>query len=75
MRLLQYYTEPQGADGIQSQKWYMGMINVVYAEKYLRPDFNQMINTPFRLLDRINITFDCRSRIFLDVIALHLSSP
>jgi hypothetical protein len=43
-----------------------GMINVVHAEEYQRPDFNAMINTTVRLLDQYNITFEGRSRIFVD---------
>jgi hypothetical protein len=43
-----------------------GMINVLHAEEYPRPDFNQMIDTTVRLLDEYNITFEGRSRIFVD---------
>lgn len=43
-----------------------GMINVLHAEEYPRPDFNDMINTTMRLLDEYNITFEGRSRIFVD---------
>ncbi|MPZ07264.1 MAG: hypothetical protein GEU26_12760 [Nitrososphaeraceae archaeon] len=43
-----------------------GMINVLHAEEYPRPDFNQMISTTIRLLDEYNITFEGRSRIFVD---------
>ena len=42
------------------------MINVVYAEEYPRPDFNEMIKTAVRLLEEYNITFEGRSRIFVD---------
>ncbi len=43
-----------------------GMVNVLHAEEYQRPDFNQMINTTVRLLDEYNVTFEGRSRIFVD---------
>jgi hypothetical protein len=43
-----------------------GLVNVIHAEEYARPDFNQMINTTVRLLDQYNITFEGRSRIFVD---------
>jgi hypothetical protein len=43
-----------------------GMVNVLHAEEYPRPDFNQMINTTVRLLEEYNITFEGKSRIFLD---------
>lgn len=43
-----------------------GMINVLHAEEYPRPDFNQMIETTVRLLDEYGITFKGRSRIFVD---------
>lgn len=43
-----------------------GVINVLLAEEYLRPDFNQMIETTVRLLEQYDITFDNRSRIFVD---------
>jgi hypothetical protein len=43
-----------------------GMVNVVHAEEYQRPDFNAMINTAVRLIDQYNITFEGRSRIFVD---------
>ena len=43
-----------------------GVINVLYAEEYPRPDFNQMISTTVRLLDEYGITFDSRCRVFVD---------
>jgi hypothetical protein len=43
-----------------------GLVNVLHAEEYARPDFNQMIKTTVRLLDEYNITFEGRSRIFVD---------
>jgi hypothetical protein len=43
-----------------------GVINVVHAEEYVRPDFNQIINITLRLLDEYNITFEGHSRIFVD---------
>ena len=43
-----------------------GLVNVIHAEEYQRPDFNQMINTTVRLLDEYDIRFDNRCRIFVD---------
>jgi hypothetical protein len=43
-----------------------GMINVIYADEFPRPDFNHMISTTVRLLDEYGITFDSRCRIFTD---------
>jgi hypothetical protein len=41
-------------------------VNVLHAEEYQRPDFNEMIQTTVRLLDRYNVTFEGHSRIFVD---------
>jgi hypothetical protein len=43
-----------------------GVVNVLHAEEYHRPDFNEMISTTVRLLDEYGITFEGRSRIFVD---------
>jgi hypothetical protein len=43
-----------------------GIVNVLHAEEYQRPDFNAMINTTVKLLDQYNITFEGRCRIFVD---------
>ena len=43
-----------------------GMVNVLHAEEYPRPDFNEMIETTISLLDKYNITFDNRCRVFVD---------
>lgn len=43
-----------------------GMINVLHAEEYPRPDFNFMIEKTVELLEEYNITFDSRCRIFMD---------
>lgn len=43
-----------------------GIVNVLHAEEYPRPDFNEMIRTTFRLLDDFNIKFDNSCRIFVD---------
>jgi hypothetical protein len=43
-----------------------GMVNVLHAEEYPRPDFNEMIETTIQLLLKYNITFEGRSRIFVD---------
>jgi hypothetical protein len=42
------------------------MVNVVHAEEYQRPDFNEMINTTMRLLDQYNITFENNCRVYID---------
>jgi hypothetical protein len=42
------------------------MVNVLHAEEYPRPDFNVMIETTISLLDKYNIAFDNRCRIFVD---------
>jgi hypothetical protein len=41
-------------------------LNVIHAEEYARPDFNQIVKTTVRLLDEYNATFESRSRIFVD---------
>jgi hypothetical protein len=43
-----------------------GVINVVHAEEYTRPDFNTMIQTTVRLLEGYNITFEGNSRVFVE---------
>ena len=43
-----------------------GIVNVVHAEEYPRPNFNEMINTTVRLLHKYNIRFDNSCRIFVD---------
>ena len=43
-----------------------GQLNVLFAEEYPRPDFNQMIETTLSLLIKHNITFDNNCRIFVD---------
>ena len=43
-----------------------GMVNVLLAEEYPRPDFNEMIETTIGLLLKYNITFDNGCRIFVD---------
>ena len=43
-----------------------GMVNVLHAEEYPRPDFNEMIKTTVRLLDEYDIRFDNSCRIFVD---------
>ena len=43
-----------------------GVINVLHAEEYPRPDFNEMIETTLRLLQEYNITFENICRIFID---------
>jgi len=43
-----------------------GQVNVLHAEEYPRPDFNEMIETTLRLLDEYEITFENRCRVFVD---------
>ena len=43
-----------------------GMVNVLHAEEYPRPDFNQMIKTTVRILEKYDIRFDNSCRIFVD---------
>jgi hypothetical protein len=43
-----------------------GMVNVLHAEEYPRPDFNEMIETTIQLLLKYKTTFEGRSRIFVD---------
>jgi len=42
------------------------IVNVLHAEEYNRPDFNEMIKTTVRLLDEYDIRFDNSCRIFVD---------
>ena len=43
-----------------------GLVNVLHAEEYPRPDFNAMIQTTSKLLTQYDIRFDNRCRIFVD---------
>ena len=43
-----------------------GLINVLYADEFHRPDFDTMISTTVRLLEEHNIRFDNPCRIFVD---------
>jgi hypothetical protein len=43
-----------------------GMVNVLHAEEYPKPDFNEMIKTTVRLLEKYDIRFDNACRIFVD---------
>jgi hypothetical protein len=43
-----------------------GMVNVLHAGEYPRPDFNEMIKTTVRLLDEYDIGYDNSCRIFVD---------
>jgi hypothetical protein len=42
------------------------MVNVLHAEEYPRADFNEMIQRTIDLLLKYDITFEGRSRIFVD---------
>jgi hypothetical protein len=43
-----------------------GLVSVMYAEEFARADFNQMVETTIDLLDKYGISFEGRSRIFVD---------
>lgn len=43
-----------------------GRINVLHAEEYPRPDFNEMIETTVSLLEKYDITFESQCRVFVD---------
>jgi hypothetical protein len=43
-----------------------GQINVIHAEEYQRPDFDRMFDITINMLDKYNITFEGRSKIFVD---------
>ena len=43
-----------------------GMVNVLHAEEYPRPDFNEMIETTVNFLEKYDIRFDNSCRIFVD---------
>jgi hypothetical protein len=43
-----------------------GQVHVLHAEEYPRPDFNEMIQRTIDLLLKYDITFEGRSRIFVD---------
>ena len=42
------------------------MINVLHAEEYVRPGFDEIVQITLRLLDEYNIKFDNHCRIFVD---------
>ena len=46
--------------------YFFGLINVIQAEEYPRPDFTEMIKTTVRMLEEYNIRFDNSCRIFVD---------
>jgi hypothetical protein len=48
-----------------------GLINVIYADGFPRPDLNQMINITVKLVDQYHITFE--NNIFVDGATLPLS--
>ena len=43
-----------------------GIVNVLRAEEYARPDFNEMTAITVRLLNEYDIRFDNRCRVFVD---------
>jgi hypothetical protein len=43
-----------------------GVVSVLHAEEYARPDFNQMIRTTVKLIEEYDIRFNNASRIFVD---------
>lgn len=58
------------AFGICITKLVDGMANVLYAEEYPRPQFDEMIKTTVRLLDKYDIRFENGCRIFVTVLIL-----
>ena len=46
--------------------YFFGLINVIQAEEYPRPDFTEMIKNTVRMLEEYNIRFDNSCRIFVD---------
>ena len=43
-----------------------GIVNVLHAEEYPRPDFNGMIDITVGLLEKYDITFESQCRVFVD---------
>ena len=43
-----------------------GLVHVLHAEEYPRPDFNEMIETTISLLNKYATTFEGRSRLFVN---------
>jgi hypothetical protein len=54
------------AFGIVVTEYVDQMINVVYAEEFPRPDFNNMIETTAALVDRFGMSYQSNSRIYVD---------
>ena len=52
--------------GVCITKLVDGLMNVIHAEEYARPDFNAMIQTTVKLLDEYDIRFGTQCRIFVD---------
>ena len=42
------------------------MVNVLHAEEYPRPEFNEMIETTLNLMDEFAIKFENKCRVFVD---------
>ena len=71
---INYTQKPMGLDpgfgssafGIVVTEYIDQMINVLYAEEFPRPDFNQMIELTAELVDIFNMTYENNSRIFVD---------
>jgi hypothetical protein len=54
------------AFGVYITELHDGIVNVLHAEEYPRPDFNEMIETTLRLLQEYNIIFSNGCRVFVD---------
>jgi hypothetical protein len=52
--------------GLVITEWVDNQIQIVYAEEFERPDFNQMIKITLSLLSKYGITFDNGCRILVD---------
>jgi hypothetical protein len=54
------------AFGIVVTEYVDQCINVIYADEFPRPDFNQMIETTAELVDRFGMSYESNSRIYVD---------
>lgn len=54
------------AFGIVVTEYVDQCINVIYADEFPKPDFNQMIETAAELVDRFGMSYENNSRIFVE---------
>lgn len=52
--------------GLVVTEWVDNQIRIPYAEKFERPDFNQMIKISLSLVSKYSISFENGCRIFVD---------